>query len=33
VQYVEYFITSWNSTTPVQPNDGYGPAASSLAIT
>jgi hypothetical protein len=31
-QYVEFFITQWNSTTPVQPNDGYGPAFNSILI-
>jgi hypothetical protein len=31
-QYVEYFITSWNSTTPFSAADGYGPGFNSILI-
>jgi hypothetical protein len=31
-QYVEYDITSWNSVTPFNPMEAYGPAANSLTI-
>jgi hypothetical protein len=31
-QYVEFQITSWNSTTPFSAADGYGPAFNSLSI-
>jgi hypothetical protein len=31
-QYVEFFITSWNSTTPFSAADGYGPAFNSILI-
>jgi hypothetical protein len=31
-QYVEFQITSWNSTTPFSATDGYGPAFNSILI-
>jgi hypothetical protein len=31
-QYVEFQITSWNSTTPFSATDGYGPAFNSIFV-
>ena len=31
-QYVEFLITSWNSTTPFSASDGYGPGFNSILI-